>query len=70
MKPTTGKMYLVLMSVDDTSSFFKVYSSIEQAIIENRDHDDENVEIYEATPKLLGTFKVQPVLVKSKGKKK
>lgn len=64
----TDKIYLVWQKEDDFEYFLQ-YNSLEDAVTENTcsESDEANdIEVFEATPKLLGTFKLLPTKVRVK----
>lgn len=69
----TDKVYLVWVEENDVG-YWNQYESLEDAVgshqadAENEGYD--GVEIYEATPKLLGIYSTKVSVVKKKSKKK
>lgn len=58
------KFYLVWTVPDDgDSAYWELFDSLQDAV-EGRQEDD--VEVYEVSPKLIGTFRLRSSIVKSK----
>lgn len=62
-----AKVYLVFVEEEDDCQYWNQYESLEDAVSATEYKDEDGaVEVYEATPKLLGRFKAVPQKMKVK----
>jgi len=63
------KIYLVWQEKDDgEEKYFTIYNTIEEAVsVEHGEWENGEVEVYEASPKFIGTYRLTTKTVKIKG---